>query len=313
MIKAILKSYLRRTLKRTFAPDVPIEVQRRALKRMAVLLPGPPGVRRQSIDMKGVPADLLSAKPARAKRAILYLHGGGYCVGSPYGYRVITGSLAKRADMVVYAPDYRLAPEHPHPAALEDAMTAYSFLLEQGFLPKNIAVVGDSAGGGLAVALCLALRNTHERLPAALALISPWVDLAGTGETFNALDARDPMLSPQGLRRWAREYLGDLPADHPMCSPIYAELRGLPPTLIQVGSEEIALSDSTRLAERARMSGVDVKLHQFEGLWHDFQLNVALLSESRAAMKEIAQFILQHVGVSLSDTGGHTALRQAAP
>jgi acetyl esterase/lipase len=227
---------------------------------------------------------------------VLYLHGGGYCIGSPYSYRVLTGAIAKRVGIPVYVPDYRLAPEHPHPAALEDALAAYRWLIDDGYLPQCIAVVGDSAGGGLTLALCLALRNEHERLPAAIGLLSPWVDLACRGETFEKLADRDPLLSPEGLRRWARAYLGDLPPDHPLCSPLYAALSGLPPTLIQVGSEEIVLSDSTRLAERARQAGVDVRLHQYDGMWHDFQLQVGVLRETDAAIKEIGAFVKEHLG-----------------
>ncbi len=309
MLKAILKTSLRRTLKKAFGPATPVPAQRRLVKRMALLMPAPAGVRRKPVDMGGVRGECVSGRLPRTKRAILYLHGGGYCIGSPYSYRVITGSLAKQADMVVFAVDYRLAPEHPHPAALDDALAAYRWMLADGFLPSRIAVVGDSAGAGLALSLCLALRNAHERLPAAVALMSPWVDLAGTGESFVTLAERDPMLSPEGLRRWAREYLADLAPDHPMCSPLYAELGGLPPMLIQVGSEEIVLSDSTRLTDRARKAGVEVRLHQFEGLWHDFQLHVGVLRESRAAIKEIAQFIQQHAGASHGDTGSHAALK----
>jgi epsilon-lactone hydrolase len=310
MLKSIIKGSLRRTLKRVFGPDVPIARQRRIVNRVAVMMPAPGGVRRKALDMNGVRGDLMTAGKQRAKRAILYVHGGGYCIGSPYSYRVVTGTLAKRAGMPVYAPDYRLAPEHPHPAALDDALTAWRWLLAEGFLPKNIALAGDSAGAGLALALCLALRNKHERLPAAIALISPWVDLAGRGDTFTERADRDPMLSPAGLTRWAKEYLGDLPADHPACSPLYAELRGLPPMLIQVGSEEIAHSDATRLALRAQQAGVDVTLREFEGLWHDFHLHAGLLRESGDALEEIADFIVQRVSVNPTETGGHAALRQ---
>jgi acetyl esterase/lipase len=246
--------------------------------------------------MGGVRGEQVTGKLPRLKHAVLYLHGGGYCIGSPYSYRILTGSIARQTGIPVYAPDYRLAPEHPHPAALEDALAAYRWLIADGYLPQCIAVVGDSAGAGLTVALCLALRNEHERLPAAIALLSPWLDLAGRGESFDQLAERDPVLSPEGLKRWARDYLGELPADHPLCSPLYAELTGLPPMLIHVGSEEIVLSDSTRFAERARKAGVSVQLHQYQGLWHDFQLHLGVLRESGAAVKEIAKFVRDNLG-----------------
>jgi len=313
VIRALLKAFLRRVFRPALSADRPIAAQRRLLQRFGALTPVPSGVRYKTIDMGGVRGDLVTGRLQRVKHAILYLHGGGYCIGSPSAYRILTGTLAKSAGIPVYVPDYRLAPEHPHPAALEDALSAYRWLIADGYLPQCIAVVGDSAGAGLTLALCLALRSEHERLPAALALISPWVDLACRGDTLTALADRDPMLSPAGLKRWARDYLGDLPADHPLCSPIYAELSGLPPMLIQVGSEEIVLSDSTRLAQRAKQAGVEVELRRFDGLWHDFQLHVGMLRESRAALKDIATFVRQFVGVSLTDTGGHAAIRAAKP
>ena len=311
MLRALLKAFLRRVVKSALGDETPVPAQRRLMQRIATFTPLPSGVRYKTIDMSGVRGDFVTGKLQRVKHAILYLHGGGYCIGSPTTYRVLTGALAKASTLPVYAPDYRLAPEHSHPAALEDALAAYRWLIADGYLPQCISVVGDSAGAGLTLALCLALRSRHERMPAAIGLISPWVDLAGRGETFTALANRDPVLSPQGLLRWAREYLGDLPSDHPLCSPLYAELTGLPPILIQVGSEEIALSDATRLAERAKQAGVDVRLHRFDGLWHDFQLHLGLLPESKAAIKEIATFLREYLGVSLSDTGGHAAMRAA--
>ena len=311
VLRALVKVFLRRMLKPALGDQMPIAGQRRLMQRIASFTPLTSGVRYKTIDMGGVRGELVTGKLQRVKHAILYLHGGGYCIGSPYSYRVLTGAIAKTLGIPVYVPDYRLAPEHPHPAALEDAISAYRWLIADGYLPQCIAVIGDSAGGGLALALSLALRREHERLPSALALISPWLDLAGRGETFNALAERDPVLSPEGLNRWARAYLGELPPDHPLCSPIYAELTGLPPMLIQVGSEEIVLADSTRLADRAKQAGVEVELQRFDGLWHDFQLHVGLLGESRAALKAIATFVRQFVGVSLSDTGGHAAMRTA--
>jgi monoterpene epsilon-lactone hydrolase len=304
----MLKGTLRRTLKRVFSPAVSIAAQRRVTDRFALLMPAPAGVRRKTIELGGVSTDFVTYKKPRPKRAILYLHGGGYCIGSPYSYRVMTGALAKSSGIAVYAPDYRLAPENPHPAALDDALAAWHGLVAQGFMPRSIAVVGDSAGGGLAVSMCLALRNSRERLPGALALISPWIDLAGTGEAFVARAQRDPMLSPDGLRRWAREYLGELAPDHPACSPLYAELGGLPPTLIHVGTEEVLHTDSIRLAAHARRAGVDVRLREFEGLWHDFHLHVGLLRESGVAIRDIAEFIQQHLGAGHGDTGAHAAM-----
>lgn len=290
-MRGLLRGFVRIALKPVFRPQVSIAFQRRWLRGLAATSPAPPGTRRAPVDMNGVPAERVSRDDTASDRAILYLHGGGYCVGTPHGYRLITGHLAKHAGAVVYAPDYRLAPEHPHPAALDDALKAYRWLLAQGVAPQSIALAGDSAGGGLALATVVAARDAGLPLPAALALISPWVDLAGRGETMKTHRQRDPMLSSEGLQRWARAYLGDLPAEHPPCSPLYAELRELPPMLIQVGSEEVLLSDSHRLQEKAVAAGVDATLREFDGLWHEFHLHAGMLRESTTALVEMAQFL----------------------
>ncbi|MDP9139888.1 MAG: alpha/beta hydrolase [Pseudomonadota bacterium] len=235
----------------------------------------------------------MSVGEPSAGLAILYLHGGGYNIGSARGYRVITGRFARAAQTSVYTPDYRLAPEHPHPAALEDAVAAYRWLGEQGV--RRIALAGDSAGGGLALATALALRDAGDPMPIALALISPWTDLAAYGETIKTHAARDPSQSPDGLARWARNYANGLPLEHPLCSPLYADLRGLPPILVHVGSEEIVLSDSLRLRDRASAAGVDIQIREFEGLWHDFQLHAGMLAEAEESLKELAQFLSRHL------------------
>jgi len=226
---------------------------------------------------------------------LLYLHGGGYCIGSARTCRSITGHLAKVTGATVYAPEYRLAPEHPHPAALEDAVSSYRALLGQGIAPESIAISGDSAGAGLSVATAVALRDAGLPLPAALVLISPWVDLTCTGDSHAIVGSRDPLLTTVGVKRWAADYLGERSAQDPACSPLFADLRSLPPMLIQVGSEEIVLADSTRLHERATAAGVAAELHEYPGLWHDFQMYAGMLRESDEAMKEIASFTSRHL------------------
>lgn len=291
MMRVLLRGFVRSALKPVLGPRVSVKFQRRWLHGLALTLPAPRGTRRQPIRMDGVAGERVGRDDTASDRVVLYLHGGGYCVGTPYGFRAITGHLARHAEAVVYAPDYRLAPEHPHPAALNDALCAYRWLLAQHFAPQSIAFAGDSAGGGLALATAIAARDSGLPLPATLALISPWVDLAGRGETMTTHVARDPMLAPAGLARWGAAYLGGRAADDPACSPLFADLRGLPPMLLQVGSEEILLSDARRLAERARAAGVEVTLREFEGLWHDFHLHAGMLKDSTAALIEMAQFL----------------------
>lgn len=225
-------------------------------------------------------------------RAILYLHGGGYTLGSHATHTAITSHLAKTTGASVLVPDYRLAPEHPYPAALDDAVSAYRFLLER-YTPGSIAVGGDSAGGGLALLLVLALRERGIPMPSSLLLLSPWTDLTLSGETIGRLADADPLLSQGWLLRASAAFRGPVPADDPRVSPLFADLHGLPRTLIQVGADEILLSDSQRFAERARAAGVEVDLQCEPGLWHDFQIHAGVLKAADAAIARIAAFIDQ--------------------
>lgn len=294
-LERLLRGALRGALKPILGPRVSIALQRRWLRATAVATATPRGTRRCRVAMNHLSAELSESNQPDSSRAILYLHGGGYCIGSAYASRPITGGLAKLTGAQVYAPDYRLAPEHPHPAAVDDALAAYCWLLAQGIAPQSIALAGDSAGGGLVLATTLAARDAGLPLPAALALISPWVDLACSGETLTTHAARDPMLTPQGLRRWATAYCGTQSPAQPACSPLFADLQGLPPLLIQAGSEEILLSDARRLQQKALAAKVNATLHEYAGLWHNFQLHAGLLRPSDAAIAQIAAFFNQHL------------------
>jgi acetyl esterase/lipase len=224
-----------------------------------------------------------------ADRVTLYLHGGGYTLGSHATHTAITSNLAKATGAPVLVPDYRLAPEHPYPAALDDAIAAYRFLLER-HAPQAIAVAGDSAGGGLALLLVLALRDRGLPLPSSLLLLSPWTDLTLSGETMGRLADADPLLSRAWLERASVAFRGPIAANDPRVSPLYADLRGLPRTLIQVGADEILLSDAERFVERARAAGVDVRLECEPGMWHDFQIHAGVLHAADAAIARIAAF-----------------------
>jgi acetyl esterase/lipase len=225
------------------------------------------------------------------RRAVIYLHGGGYCVGSPFSHRALAARIAQSAGATCFVPDYRLAPEYPFPAARDDALEAYRALLQQDFKPGQIAFAGDSAGGGLSIATALAVRDAGLPMPAALVLISPWTDLTLTGESGRTHAFRDPMLTFSVAELWSRLYTGTHPANHPGCSPLFADLRGLPPTLIQVGSEEILLDDSRRFAACAREAGADIQLHLYERMWHVFQVHAPLLHQSNVALAQIGTFL----------------------
>ncbi|WP_158596249.1 alpha/beta hydrolase [Oleomonas cavernae] len=293
MLKSFLGRAVRVGVKPILRPNFSVAFQRRWVNGLTAMLPPPRGTKVHRQPMGALPAECLTFGEPAADLAILYLHGGGYNIGSARSYRVVTGRIARAAGVCVYTPDYRLAPEHPHPAALEDALSAYRWLRQQGV--RHIALAGDSAGGGLVLATALALRDAGDQRPAALALMSPWTDLATRGETMKTHVKRDPSQSPDGLARWARGYANGLPLDHPLCSPLYADLRGLPPILVHVGSEEILLSDSLRLRERAFAAGVEIQVREFEGLWHDFQLHTGLLREADESLTELGQFLRERL------------------
>jgi monoterpene epsilon-lactone hydrolase len=224
------------------------------------------------------------------ERCILYLHGGAYIAMSARTHRSVTSRLAAGADARLFALDYRLAPEHPFPAALKDALAAWH-ALSADTPPSGIAVAGDSAGGGLALALLIALRDAGERLPAAAVLFSPWTDLAATGSSLIDNDAADPLIFGSWVAPMARHYLGDTPATNPLASPVYADLAGLPPLLIQVSDCEVLLDDSRRVAENARRSGVDVTLEIWPEVPHAWQVFAPILPEGRAALSGAGAFI----------------------
>ena len=229
-------------------------------------------------------------------RTILYLHGGGYFFCSPRTHRSITCALARAAMANVFVPDYRLAPEHPAPAALEDALSAYRQLLAEGRAAHAIVIAGDSAGGGLALALLMALRDAGEPLPAAAVLFSPWTDLAVTGSTVNTLADRDVLFNGPALRATARLYLGGDVSDpmKPQVSPLYGDFKGLPPLMIHVSDSEVLLDDARRVADKARAAGVEVNFRLWEGLPHAWQIFSPFLPEARVSLQQAAAFIRQH-------------------
>jgi monoterpene epsilon-lactone hydrolase len=224
-------------------------------------------------------------------RTLLYLHGGGYFFCSPETHRSITIALAIQAEARVFAPDYRLAPEHPYPAAIEDAVAAYRMLLAEGIPAGRIVIGGDSAGGGLALATLLSLRAAGEALPAGAILFSPWTDLAGTGETLVSNDNSDVMFHGNGIKAGAAIYLGGTPATDPLASPLYADLAGLPPLFLQASGSEVLLSDSTRLVEKARAAGVAIESEIWPKLPHVWQIFSPFLPEAKAALAKAAVFL----------------------
>ncbi len=286
-----LQTVLQLLRSRPLIQDVPFEEMRAAMEATAGLFPLPDDVRSEPVDAGGVPGEWISVPESSPERTLLYLHGGGYCIGSIDTHRGLVAEIARASGCRALAVDYRLAPEHPFPAALDDALAAWRYLLSQGCEPSRASIVGDSAGGGLTVATLVAARDAGEPLPGAAACLSPWVDLEGTGESMTTKADQDPMIHREGLLRMARAYLGDAPARTPLAAPLHADLAGLPPLFIQVGTAEALLDDSKRLAERARASGVDVSLEQWEEMIHVFQAFGAMLPEAREAVAKIGEFL----------------------
>jgi acetyl esterase/lipase len=238
----------------------------------------------------GVPGERVTARETGAPAgSVLYLHGGAYCVGAPATHRSITTRLARLAAASVFAVDYRLAPEHSYPAAVDDAVAAYRGLLAEGWGPDRIAVAGDSAGGGLALATLLRLRELGEPLPAALFVFSPWVDLGRPDR--GPMPAGEVMISLPWVNQCAALYLAGRDPTDPFASPIHGDLRGLPPVLIQVGEDEILLADSRRLHEALAAVEVDVTLQEYPRRWHVFQSNAGVLADADGALEAAAAFI----------------------
>jgi len=273
-----------------------VDQMRAGIEALVNVFPVAADVTRQPLKIDGIPAEWVNTPETSADRVILYLHGGGYVIGSINTHRELASRLSRAARARVLLIDYRLAPEHPHPAAVEDATRAYQWLLSQGVEPSQIAVAGDSAGGGLTVATLVALRDAGVPLPAAGVCLSPWTDLEGIGDSMTAKATVDPMVQRDGLVKMAAMYLAGKDPRTPLAAPLYANLGGLPPLLIQVGTAETLLDDSTRLAERARKAGVDVTLEPWEDMIHVWQVFAAMLPEGRQAIDRIGEFVRQHVG-----------------
>ncbi|AOJ05308.1 alpha/beta hydrolase [Burkholderia mayonis] len=292
-LEAISARFLRGLLRTTFrvvvGPPFGVRVQRRAVAALAPLMPGVGGVvRYRETARDAVPVEVVAPKRGEAGGAILYLHGGAFCLGAPRTHRSITTRLAIESGMSVWTPDYRLAPEHPCPAALQDALSCYATLRDQGYAADRIVVAGDSAGGALAIALAITLRDRGDSLPAALLLISPVTDPGLGGETLTSMREDDPMIRRGWLEQGLRWYRA--PAGVDAHWPLDADLRGLPPMLVQVGDQEVLLSDALRLAEHAAACGTPCRLEVHAKRWHVFHLQSFYLRSASTAIRTLAGF-----------------------
>lgn len=291
----ILKSILRLRRFLALRPNATIAQQRETFEEFAKRFAVGREVVCQPVSADGVPAEWIDSPETIDTRAILYLHGGGYNLGSVHTHHALAARIGRACRARVLTIAYRLAPEHLFPAALDDAMRAYCWLLAEGVQPDQLALAGDSAGGGLAIATLVSLRYHGEPMPAAAVCLSPWVDLELTGHSLTANAAADPVLTRAALHAWAKNYLGGKNPRTPLASPLYADLHGLPPLLLQVGAEEILYDDAVRLAERALAAGVQVELEVSKNMFHGWHLFASKLPEAQQAITHVAKFIEGHM------------------
>jgi acetyl esterase/lipase len=271
--------------------DLPTVELRALYDGLGATFPTPDDVVLERVDAGGVPAEWSDPPGAAGDRAILYVHGGGYIIGSIASHRHLVAALARAAGSRALSLDYRLAPEHPFPAAVDDALAGYRFLLASGFSPGKIAIAGDSAGGGLTVATLVSIREAGLPQPACAFCISPWVDLEGLGASMITKAALDPMVQKEGLAEMAEGYLAGASPRTPLAAPLHADLRGIAPLLIHVGSAETLLDDSTRLAAATAGADVDVRMESWPGMIHVWHFFHPMLSEGREAIASAGAFI----------------------
>jgi monoterpene epsilon-lactone hydrolase len=282
---------LRKKILGRFFPsfDLPVAEQRAKAEKMAHFMRLPKGVTGQPVEAGGVSGEWFIPEGTR-DGVLLYLHGGAYNLGSVNAQREFLSRLTKVCGVKILAIDYRLAPEHPFPAAVEDTVSAYEWLLEQEYAPARIVIAGDSAGGGLTLAALVALRDKGRPLPVGAVCLCPWTDLALTGASMRDKAQAEIILDEKSLAGFAAAYVGEEALTAPLVSPLYADLSGLPPLLVQVGTDEILLDDSLRMAQRAEAAGVEVDLQVWEGMFHVFHM-FPFFSETREAVENIEVFV----------------------
>jgi monoterpene epsilon-lactone hydrolase len=290
MSRSAIRVYLWYKARRTPSHELPFPEQRR-LREKTWRPPALRGSSFESVEYAGVVGEWVAAPRLEARGTTLFLHGGGYLYGSARERRNLTSRISRAGACRVFALDYRLGPEHPFPAAVDDAVAAYRWLLDGGADPARIVIGGDSAGGGLAVSALIAARDAGVPLPAGLFLMSPWTDLTMRGESVTDRAERDVVLDLAGLQFCADLYLAGADPRHPLVSPCYADLTGLPPLLIQVGSEEMLFDDAQGLAKEAEAAGVDVQFEVWPGAGHVFQAAVPFHAEARRATARIGEFV----------------------
>ena len=290
LLASIFRATLRTLMRPMFHPRVPTGLLRVGMRTLTATTLRAAGINLQPINLGKVAGEAASPEQP-GDSAVLYLHGGAYCVGSPATHRAITSHLALASDATVFAIDYRMAPEHPFPAASDDALTAYRWLLENGYAPERVFIAGDSAGGGLTLATALQIRDQGLPAPGGLILLSPWVDLS-LSRRNDPQQPDESMLSWPTLEHAAALYAGEQ-RRHPLVSPLEADLDRLPPTLIIVGTDEILLGDSEALYGKMAAAGTSVRLSVYHNMWHVFPIQAGTLATANMAIAEMAAWVKQ--------------------
>jgi acetyl esterase/lipase len=283
---------LKKILREKAAPpgaEIPLEVLRKGMEKVA--FKAADDIQTENVTVAGRAAEWVRAPGVQAGRAILYLHGGGYVMGSLNTHRSLAGEVSRAAQAAVLLVDYRLAPEDPFPAAVEDSVAAYRWLLGQGFKAQNLAVAGDSAGGGLALATLVSARDQGLPMPKAAVPISPWSDLTCSNDSYKTRAEADPMVAPGGINRMANLYLNGKDAKLPYASPNFASLKSLPPLLIHVGRDEVLLDDSIKLHEKAKADGVDSTLEIWDDMIHVWHAFHPMLPEAKQGIARVGEFL----------------------
>lgn len=271
-------------------PD--LEKQRQSQDQIGTILSSTKDIEYREVDIEGMYGEWTDInRPHMKKRVILHCHGGGYSTGSSLYARTLTSKLAESTLMDVLCFDYRLAPEHPYPTAVEDALKAWDYLMKQGYSAENVIVTGDSAGGNLALVLTLCLREAGRQLPGGLVLFSPWTDMTASGESYQAMAEIDPVLDIRYMEKIVNAYAQDEDLENPLISPLFADFKGFPPVYIQVGENEILYSDSLRLHEKLKESGVKTALDEFPGMWHVFQMSP--VKAAKTAIVKATEFMFE--------------------
>ncbi|MDJ0750803.1 MAG: alpha/beta hydrolase [Woeseiaceae bacterium] len=290
----LIRSLTSRYIRRIDLAHADIGKMRRRLDQLGRLTRAARNVAIEEDTLHGLKVEWYRPENALSGKILLYVHGGAFVLGSCDSHRKLVTQIARAGTIDAVLPEYRLAPEHPYPAGLRDCVGVYRALLDYGYNPDNIVVGGDSAGGGLTVSLMLELRHSGLPLPGAAVLLSPFLDLTASGESVTTRAAQEPWFRADDVHVVIKYYCPNENLEDPLISPVFANVAGLPPTLVQVGDDEILLSDSTRIAEKMKAAGIEAELQIYPEMWHVFQLFVGKMPESRAAVDKIGDFIKGH-------------------